>query len=90
MREKPQRNANYAYLCATCFEQAVDAYRNALQVRLEDAFPADWSQTTANLAMTYEMQRDWSAARRCYEQLLVHEPGNMDLKAKLRELSSKH
>jgi tetratricopeptide (TPR) repeat protein len=70
-------------------EQAVAAYRSALQVRTEASFPAGWCRTMRNLALAYELKRDWRNARQSYEELLRHEPGNTDLQAKISELAKK-
>ena len=70
-------------------QQAVDAYRSALQVYTESAFPARWSKTTRNLANAYETKTDWADAYKCYELLLSHDPSNLDLQVKVKELSEK-
>ena len=71
---------------AAYLEQAVTAYRDALQVRTEADLPTQWLQTMINLARTYELQRDWNNARQSYGQLLRHDPSNADWKAKIRDL----
>jgi Tfp pilus assembly protein PilF len=71
-------------------QQAVAAYKSALQVRTESDFPNRWAQTMANLALAYERQGDWSNARQTYEDLLRHDPNNASVQARLKELSQKH
>jgi tetratricopeptide (TPR) repeat protein len=75
---------------AAYLEQAVAAYRSALQVTTEANFPAQWRRTMRNLARTYELKSDWSNARQSYAQLLHHEPENVEWQAKIRELVEKH
>ena len=70
-------------------QQAVDAYRSALQVYIESAFPTRWTVVTQNLASVYEDKRDWVDAYKCYEQLLSQDPSNQYLQAKVKELSGK-
>jgi hypothetical protein len=67
----------------------VAAFRSALQVLTEANVPSKWRQTMENLARTYELERDWSSARQSYEQLLRHDPGNIELQAKVKELTEK-
>ena len=71
-------------------EQAVTAFRCALQVRTEGNLPAEWSLTMQNLAQTYEQKSDWNNARQIYEQLLRHEPRNVDFQTKIVELAARH
>ena len=42
-----------------------------------------------NLAFTYELQGDLTNANQAYQKLLQHDPGNADLRAKIRELRDK-
>ena len=70
-------------------QQAFDAFHSALNVYSESGFPAQWTQITRTLANAYEIEKDWDHALECYEQLLSHERTNLDLQAKVKELSGK-
>jgi hypothetical protein len=70
--------------------QAVAVFRSALQVRTEANFPGQWIQTISNLARTYEIKKDSANARQSYEQLLHHDPGNTDLRSKIKELTDRN
>ena len=74
---------------AADLQQAVEAYRSALQVRTEADFPGQWLRTMFNLALAYEQMGDRSNARQCYEQLLHHVPDDAGFQAKVRDLAEK-
>jgi tetratricopeptide (TPR) repeat protein len=67
---------------AQYLQQAVEAYNSALQVKTESGSPEQWAQVVHNLAQTYEAQKDWGNAQKCYEQLVRHYPTDQTLQAK--------
>jgi tetratricopeptide (TPR) repeat protein len=72
---------------AAYLEQAVAAFRGALEVRTEASLPQPWGQTMRSLALTYEQTKDWAHALDTYERLAHHYPDDPDFRAKVEELS---
>jgi tetratricopeptide (TPR) repeat protein len=68
---------------------AVSAYRNALEVYTENELPFYWLLVTRNLARAYEQQKDWTKAREAYQQLLRHDPQNESYRSKVGALAQK-
>jgi tetratricopeptide (TPR) repeat protein len=68
---------------------ALSAFRRALEVFGEAESPYNWAVATRNLARAYEQQKDWTKAREAYQLLLRHDPHNESYRSKLAELAQK-
>jgi tetratricopeptide (TPR) repeat protein len=69
-------------------EQAVGAYRGALEVSTESDSPLQWTRTMRNLALIYEQKKDWAHARETYAKLLHHYPNDPQFRAKVEALTN--
>jgi tetratricopeptide (TPR) repeat protein len=74
----------------TALNDALSAFRRALEVLSENESPYYWVVVTRNLAIAYEQQKDWPKAREAYQQLLRHDPQNESYRSKVEELAQKN
>jgi tetratricopeptide (TPR) repeat protein len=57
---------------AKFLEEAVAAYRSALEVRTHKSLPQQWEKTLRNLAYVYDAQKNWPNLAPCLEELAFY------------------
>ena len=55
-------------------DEAVEAYRAALEIRTREHLPQDWVQTHNNLAKAALLLEDWPTAAESYRNVLTRYP----------------